>query len=49
MLQAFREDYNRMTGEKWGGLRSWTKLLSSYELRYILFLRKRQHISGSTK
>lgn len=34
-----------MTGEKWGGVRSWARLLSSYELRYMLFLRKRQRIS----
>ena len=29
-----------------GGVRSWLDLLSSYELRYVLFLRKRQIVSN---
>lgn len=45
MIQSFKEDYMRMTGTGWGGVKARVRLLTSYELRYLLFLRKRQRVS----
>lgn len=42
MIKNFEDDYYRMTGKKWGGVKGFFLLLLRYDLRYLYLIRQRK-------